>query len=196
MFAKRLFDVSLSLVGLILLSPLFVIVMLLIKIDSTGTVLFLQTRVGRYGKKFRILKFRTMVDKPSKLKVTTGDDSRVTKVGKWLRKYKVDELPQLINVLKGDMSLVGPRPEVPEFVEYYPEKTRELILSVLPGITDDAAIKFSDENKLLSCSDDPKRTYIENILPKKLKMYEEYVRTQSFFRDVWLIFLTVKKILK
>ena len=194
MLVKRLFDFTLSLVGLLFLAPLLLLVAISIKLDSSGPVFFRQARVGIHGKEFYILKFRTMVHQSSGLKITTGDDARITRVGKWLRKYKVDELPQLINVLKGEMSLVGPRPEVPEFVAYYPQETKEVVFSVLPGITDDAAIEFLDENKLLSSSNEPQKTYIEEILPQKLAFYEEYVKRRTLWYDIQLIWRTLRKI--
>ncbi|MDX8398099.1 MAG: sugar transferase [Mariprofundaceae bacterium] len=196
MLVKRIFDVVVSFVGLLLLLPIFLMVAAVIKLGDPGSVFFKQCRIGKNGKEFKILKFRTMKNLPSTLKVTTADDPRITSVGRWLRKYKLDELPQLINVLWGDMSLVGPRPEVPEFVAHYPEEIKSIVLSVLPGITDDAAIKFSDENSLLAHADDPAETYILEILPKKLEMYKAYVESQSFWRDIYLILLTIKKIVR
>jgi lipopolysaccharide/colanic/teichoic acid biosynthesis glycosyltransferase len=159
MFLKRLFDFLSVTIGLIFLSPLFFLIALAIKWDSKGEVLFKQIRVGQYGKLFHVLKFRTMVTDAEKkgAKITTGGDPRITRIGTFLRKYKLDELPQLINVLKGEMSLVGPRPEVPEYVEFYPENLKQIIFTVPPGITDRASIEYRDENEILANSDDPVR---------------------------------------
>ena len=147
---KRIFDFLVSLIGIIILSPIFVIVSIAIKLDSRGEVLFLQKRVGRYGKEFNIYKFRTMVTNAEKIgkQITVGKDSRITRVGAFLRKFKIDELPQLFNVLKGDMSLVGPRPEVPKYVALYNEEQRH-VLDVRPGITDMASLRYKDENDIL-----------------------------------------------
>lgn len=190
---KRLFDIVASAVGLLILSPLFVVVAIWIKLDSKGPVFYRQVRVGRYGKDFRIFKFRSMrVGADSGSLVTIGGrDPRVTKCGYFIRKYKIDELPQLINVLVGDMSFVGPRPEVRHYVNYWtPEQMR--VLEVRPGITDPASIKFRNENDLMANADDPEDYYIHTIMQEKLKLYLEYVDNASFWYDMRLIFRTLK----
>ena len=195
---KRLFDSSISFCGLILVFPVFVLVALWIKIDSRGSVFFRQERVGFQGSLFRIHKFRTMVldaEKEGK-QITIGADPRITTVGRFLRKYKLDELPQLIDVFVGDMSLVGPRPEVPKYIDCYSDDEKHDVLSVKPGITDNASIEFRDENKLLANSNDPESTYINEVLPKKIALYRKYVRERSFFGDVEIIFRTIFLIIK
>jgi len=195
---KRLFDSSISFCGLILVFPVFVLVALWIKIDSRGSVFFRQERVGFQGSLFRIHKFRTMVldaEKEGK-QITIGADPRITTVGRFLRKYKLDELPQLIDVFVGDMSLVGPRPEVPKYIDCYSDDEKHDVLSVKPGITDNASIEFRDENKLLANSNDPESTYINKVLPKKIALYRKYVRERSFFGDVEIIFRTIFLIIK
>jgi lipopolysaccharide/colanic/teichoic acid biosynthesis glycosyltransferase len=186
-----------SLFGLIILSPLFLIIAILIKLDSEGPVFYRGERIGKDGKPFRIFKFRTMVKDAEKLggPSTSVDDPRLTKFGKFLRKYKLDELPQLINVLKGEMSLVGPRPEVPEEVATYSEKEKE-ILKVKPGMTDFASLWDFHEEEILKGSKDPHQTYREKIKPMKLKLALEYVEKRSFFTDLKIIFLTIKKLFK
>lgn len=188
---KRLFDFFTSGLGIIVLSPLFLILATWIKLDSKGSVFYRQVRVGRYNKDFRIFKFRSMrvgADKGS-LVTIGGRDSRVTKSGYWIRKFKLDELPQLINVFIGDMSLVGPRPEVRHYVDYWtPEQMH--VLDVRPGITDPASIKFRNENELMEKAEDPEKYYIEVIMQEKIKLYLEYVEKQNFFYDLGLIFKT------
>ena len=188
---KRLFDIVASACGLIVLSPLFFIVAVWIKLDSTGPVFYRQVRVGRYNKDFKIFKFRSMrvgADKGS-LVTIGGRDPRVTRIGYYLRKFKIDELPQLINVFLGDMSLVGPRPEVRHYVDYWtPEQLH--VLDVRPGITDPASIKFRNENELMESAEDPESFYINVIMQEKLKLYLEYVQNASFWYDVKLIFKT------
>ena len=193
MFAKRIFDLVFVIPGLLILSPVFLVIALLIKRDSDGPVLFKQERAGLHGKPFKVLKFRTMVVDAEKkgAKVTTGGDPRITPSGHWLRKYKLDELPQLINVLKGEMSLVGPRPEVPEYVEFYTDKQKQTVLSVPPGITDIASIEFRNENELLAGSKDPVKDYKEKVLPIKLSYYEQYVKERSLWLDFKLILKTI-----
>ena len=193
MLSKRLFDLFFVIPGLIVLSPFLLIIALVIKLKDGGNVLFKQVRVGKNGKHFEVLKFRTMVLNAEKLgnKVTTGDDPRITPIGRVLRKYKLDELPQLVNVLKGEMSLVGPRPEVPEYVEFYPDEMRNIVLSVPPGMTDKASIEFVNENDLLSGSKDPVSDYKNKVLPIKLKYYVEYVKERSLWLDFSLIIKTV-----
>ena len=194
MILKRIFDFILSLCGLIVLSPLFLLIAILIRIDSPGPVFFRQERVGHLGRLFRMHKFRTMFADVSGISLTVGDDPRVTQCGRFLRRFKIDELPQLIDVLNGDMSLVGPRPEVPRYIAQYPEALRKIVLSVPPGITDIAAIKFKDENELLKNSKDPEKDYIEKILPLKIKYYQEYISRRSLALDLKLIFQTIKAI--
>lgn len=188
---KRLFDMVASGLGLIVLSPLFLILAIWIKLDSKGPVFYRQVRVGRYNKDFRIFKFRSMrigADKGS-LVTIGGHDSRVTRSGYWIRKFKLDELPQLINVFFGDMSLVGPRPEVRHYVDYWtPEQMH--VLDVRPGITDPASIKFRNENELMEQAEDPEKYYIEVIMQEKIKLYLEYVEKHSFWYDLGLIFKT------
>ncbi len=195
---KRLFDLGASFFGLILLAPIFVLSALWIMIDSKGPIFFRQERVGFQGINFRIHKFRTMVlDAEKKGKqITVGADSRITTVGEFLRKYKLDELPQLIDVLVGNMSLVGPRPEVPKYIDYYSDDDKHDVLSVKPGITDNASIEFRDESELLASSKDPEATYINEVLPKKIALYRKYVRERSFFGDVVIIFKTIFLIIK
>ncbi len=187
--AKRAFDVLFSAAVLLLLAPLLLAVAAWIRLDSRGPVFFRQVRVGRHGREFRILKFRTMhVDAPARgPQITVGRDPRITRSGHVLRKYKIDEFPQFINVLVGDMSVVGPRPEVPRYVAMYPAATRELVLSVRPGITDLASIEYRDENELLGRSADPERTYVEQVMPAKLAFCERYVRERSFTGDLGII---------
>ena len=197
MSAKRLLDLVLATSGLIALSPVLSAIALWIKWDSPGPVLFRQTRVGKLGRPFDILKFRTMpvgaeIEGP---KITVRGDSRVTRSGVFLRRKKLDELPQLLNVIRGEMSLVGPRPEVPEYVAQYPASVRGAVLSLRPGITDFAAIEFRDESELLEASPDPHKTYVEEILPAKLELYQKYIREQSFWLDVRLILRTIGTIL-
>lgn len=194
---KRLFDIVASACGLILLSPLFFIVSVWIKLDSIGPVFYRQVRVGRYNKDFKIFKFRTMrigADKGS-LVTIGGRDPRVTRIGYYLRKFKIDELPQLINVFIGDMSLVGPRPEVRHYVNYWtPEQLH--VLDVRPGITDPASIKFRNENELMESAEDPESFYINVIMQEKLKLYLEYVHNASFWYDIKLIFKTIYTVVK
>lgn len=190
---KLLFDFIFSLIGMIILLPLFVVVGLLIKLDSRGPVFYRGVRVGRFGKPFKIYKFRTMVQNAEKLggSSTPDDDPRLTQVGKFLRKYKLDEAPQLLNVLKGEMSFVGPRPQVPEDVALYTEKEKAL-LSVRPGITDYASIRFHNEGEILKGSPDPGKTYVEKIRPEKINLGLQYVQTHSLWVDIKIIFLTFK----
>ncbi|NPA51580.1 MAG: sugar transferase [Aquificae bacterium] len=196
-YIKRILDFVLSLIGLIILLPVFVIVAVLIKKEDGGAVFFRQERVGQNGKLFKIYKFRTMVENAEKLgaQVTKGDDPRITKIGKILRKYKIDELPQLINVLKGEMSLVGPRPEVPKYVKAYPKDYAE-ILKVKPGITDYASLEYIDEEKLLKGAENPEEVYIKQILPEKIKFYKKYLKEISFTTDLKLILRTILRIVR
>jgi len=198
MRGKHLFDYVSSLAGLVFLSPLFVVIAVWIRIDSTGPVFFRQVRVGRYGRPFRIFKFRTMyADAEARgRKVTVGDDSRITRAGRFLRKFKFDELPQLFNVIKGEMSLVGPRPEVPRFVESYPEEVRRQVLSIRPGITDFASILYKNESTVLAGAADPEATYVNVVLPGKLKHYVRYVSERTFWLDFKIILLTLMEIIR
>ena len=195
--AKRLFDVLAAGAGLLVLSPLLLGVALWIRLDSKGPVLFRQVRIGRHGVPFEIVKFRTMADRPDTgRQLTVGQDPRVTRAGRFLRRYKLDELPQLLNVLEGSMSLVGPRPEVPRYVECYPPAARSAVLSVRPGITDLAAILYKDESTVLGQARDPERAYLETILPVKLEYYQRYVRERSFWLDLRIIFRTLAAIVR
>jgi Sugar transferases involved in lipopolysaccharide synthesis len=191
---KRFFDFFLSLIGLTILSPILIIVSILIKVDSNGPVFFMQTRVGKNGEYFKIFKFRTMiVDAEKKGKqITVGKDNRITKVGATLRKYKIDELPQLINVLVGNMSLVGPRPEVPKYVNLYTEDQKK-VLHVKPGITDLASIKYRDENDILATVDNPEEYYIGIIMKDKINLNLEYINTSNVFLDFMIIIKTIIK---
>ena len=191
--AKRLFDLLLSGIGLVMLAPVLLLIAALIKLDSPGPVMFRQERVGRFGKPFRIHKFRTMRHEPAGqgLQITVGADRRITRVGGFLRASKLDELPQLLDVWLGDMSLVGPRPEVPRYVAHYPAHLREKVLSVRPGITDIASIEYRDESAVLARAADPEHAYIHEVLPHKLAMAAQYVDEASMWLDVRLIARTV-----
>ena len=192
---KRLFDVLSAALALVVLFPLLVLIAIWIKLDSPGPVFFRQVRVGRFEIPFRIHKFRTMrVNAEYAGRLTVGRDSRITRSGHFLRKTKLDELPQLIDVLFGRMSVVGPRPEVIEFINCYTDEVRDKVLSVRPGITDKASIEMVDENDILSGYDDPKQAYIDIILPIKQAYYIEYVDSHSMILDFKLILLTIKKI--
>ena len=189
---KRLFDIVASGLGLLILSPLFLIVAIWIKLDSPGPVFFRQVRVGRFNKDFRIFKFRTMrvgSDKGSQITIG-GRDPRVTRAGYWLRRFKIDELPQLINVFIGDMALVGPRPEVRHYVDMYtPEQMH--VLDVRPGITDAASIMFRNESEYLEQADDPEKHYVEVLMPKKLELYLKYVNNHALMGVICLILKTL-----
>lgn len=194
---KRLLDITASGIGLLLLSPIFLVLAIWIKLDSQGPVFYRQVRVGRGNRNFRIFKFRSMrvgSDKGSLITVG-GRDSRVTRSGYFIRKYKFDELPQLINVFIGDMSLVGPRPEVRRYVDLYNQEQLH-VLDVKPGITDPASIKYRNENELLEQADYPEQYYIDVIMPDKLRLNLEYATNQSFFGDLKLIFKTFKAIIE
>ena len=192
---KRLFDIVASGFGLLVLSPLLLILAIWIKLDSAGPIFYRQVRVGRGNMDFRIFKFRSMRVGSDKGSLVTigGRDPRVTRSGYYIRKYKFDELPQLINVLLGDMSLVGPRPEVRHYVDYWtPEQMH--VLDVRPGITDPASIRFRNENELMAAADDPESYYIHVIMQEKIKLYLEYVQNASFWYDIKLIFQTLRVI--
>ena len=180
MACKRAFDFLCSFLGLTVLSPVLLVVSVLVAVTSPGGVFFRQERIGKDGKPFRIFKFRSMRKDNAGLKITTGNDSRITPVGRFLRKSKIDELPQLINVLVGDMSFVGPRPEVADYVNLYTPYQRQVLL-VRPGITGLASIRFRNENDLLTASDDPNRTYVEQIMPRKIDLDLEYIPHASVF---------------
>ena len=189
--AKRAIDVALSTVGLTILSPVLMGIGLWIRCDSPGPALFRQERVGLGGRAFRIHKFRTMhVHDGKGPLVTARGDARITRAGRWLRRTKLDELPQLIDVLKGDMSLVGPRPEVPHYMALYPEPARAAILSVRPGITDRAAIEFRDEERLLASADDPDAAYVAHIMPVKQRYYLDYVAHHTVAGDLRILWDT------
>jgi len=195
---KRIIDIIISVLGIITLSPLFILIAIIIKAESRGPVLFRQKRVGKNEKIFKIDKFRTMTDKAWQkgTHITISEkDPRITKIGKFLRKYKIDELPQLFNIIKGDMSLVGPRPEIPEYVDIYTPEQKK-VLSVKPGITDLASIKYINENKILSKSKDWKNSYINKIMPDKLKINLEYIKKKSLFLDFYIIFKTILNVSK
>lgn len=191
--SKRLFDWLLSSLGLLLLAPVMLAIALLVKLDSPGPVFFRQERVGRHGVPFRIHKFRTMRHSPAAegLQITVGEDDRITRVGRWLRSSKLDELPQLWDVWRGAMSLVGPRPEVPRYVAHYPAELRAKVLSVRPGITDIASIEYRDESAVLAAASDPERAYVEQVLPHKLALAARYVEQASVWGDLRLIMRTL-----
>jgi lipopolysaccharide/colanic/teichoic acid biosynthesis glycosyltransferase len=196
MLIKRIFDLLAAGAGLLLLSPLLLCLACWIRLDSSGPVFFRQQRVGRFGHLFRIHKFRTMrVDAERHGQLTVGADQRVTRAGQFLRKTKLDELPQLIDVVCGQMSLVGPRPEVPRYVQHYPADVRDKVLALRPGITDWASIRMIDENEILGSADDPEQAYLEQVLPEKLDYYVRYADTHSLAEDVRIIFATLLKII-
>ncbi len=194
---KRLFDIFFSAFGLLILFPFFLLIALLIKINSRGPAFYKQERIGKGGKPFKMIKFRTMqIDSDSKGLLTIGGkDSRVTTIGYYLRKFKIDELPQLVNVLMGDMSFVGPRPEVKKYVDLYTTEQRE-VLSVKPGITDYASIEYRDESAMLAGSENPEEFYTTVVMPAKLKINLEYINDRNILTDVKIIFKTVLTIFK
>ena len=195
MLIKRTFDMVIATIGLILLSPLLLLVGLAILLFDGTPVFFLQARVGRDGEEFFIRKFRTMRSSSAGTKISASSDSRVTPVGRFLRRSKLDELPQLINVLEGSMSLVGPRPEVPEFARYWSEEERRVILSVRPGVTDPASVEFRNESDLLDQVDDPERYYVDVLLPKKASAYVQYVRSRTTVGDLRIILDTARVVI-
>jgi lipopolysaccharide/colanic/teichoic acid biosynthesis glycosyltransferase len=194
---KRLFDILFSLLGLVLLLPIFLIISIIILIDDGLPIFYKQTRIGKNFQPFKLLKFRSMFqNKTSDSLITIGNrDERITKSGYFIRKYKIDELPQLMNVLIGNMSIVGPRPEVKKYVDLY-DAQQQQILSIKPGITDYASIVYSNENELLAKSQEPEKTYIQEVLPHKLSLNLKYLNEQSFMTDIKIIFNTIKKIIK
>ncbi|PWH82373.1 glycosyl transferase [Algibacter marinivivus] len=194
--SKRLFDIIFSIIGLVLLFPFLLIIAILIKLDSRGPIFFIQGRVGKNNKDFNIFKFRTMrVESDKKGLLTLGNnDSRITKIGYILRRYKVDEFPQLINIIKGDMSFVGPRPELRYYVNYYNEDDMK-IFQVRPGITGLASLKYRNEVELLKAAKNPEEFFIKTIIPDKLKFNKEYIKRRNLFFDLKLICLTIIKVI-
>jgi len=195
---KRLFDFVFSFLGLFISSPILLVVAIMIKFDSKGPVFYRGVRAGRHEKPFKIFKFRTMIPKAEKLggPSTSGDDPRLTKIGKFLKRYQLDELPQLINVVKGEMSLVGPRPEVKMYVDMLSEEERKIIFSVRPGMTDFASLWNFHEGEILKGSSDPEKTYLEKVRPRKIELQLKYIEERSFWLDIKLIFKTILKIFK
>ena len=193
LFIKRLFDILASLFGILVMAIPMIIISIAIKLDSKGPVFFKQKRVKKNNKDFTILKFRTMVvDAPELgMAITVGDDPRITKVGKFLRKTKLDEFPQLFNVLVGDMSFVGPRPEVRKYVDMYSDSDKD-ILKIRPGITDLASIKYRDESEILDKSDNPEKTYVEEIMPNKIELNKQYIENINLLNDIKIILQTLK----
>jgi len=192
-----MFDVVLAGLGLVLILPLLAVLAVWVKLDSPGPVFFRQERVGRHGVPFRIHKLRTMhgAQDATAPQVTVGADARITRAGRWLREHRLDELPQLIDVLAGSMSLVGPRPEVPRYVAHYPPALRDKVLSVRPGITDPASLEFLDEASMLAAATDPERAYVESVLPAKLRLAAEYVDHASPARDLQVLCATLRTLL-
>lgn len=190
---RRLLDILVSALALLALQPVFAVIALLVKVDSKGPVFFRQKRVGKAGKLFSIHKFRTMhiLERGDEMQISPSNDRRVTKVGVLLRKYKLDELPQLLDVLRGSMSLVGPRPEVPRYVDLFPEQVRQVILSVRPGITDLASVAYRSEGDLLANSEDPEQTYINDILPKKIELSCWHIQHGTFLIDLRILLKTI-----
>ena len=189
---KKLFDITASFFGILILSPLFIFISLWVGLSSKGGVFYKQIRVGKNNKDFKLYKFRSMrVNSDKQGLLTVGSkDSRITKAGYFIRKYKIDELPQLFNVLKGDMSFVGPRPEVRRYVDLYSEEQMK-VLSVRPGITDTASIKYRNENDILSSASNPEEYYIQHIMPDKLKINIDYINKRTFVKDIKIIFQTI-----
>jgi len=194
---KRIFDLVFALLGLIAASPLFLVIISFIKLDSPGSVFYRGERVGKEGKLFKVYKFRTMFSDAEKLggPSTSDDDPRITKFGRFLRKYKLDELPEFINILRGEMSFVGPRPEVLSEVKTYDEETKRIILSVKPGLTDFASLWDIREGEILRGSKNPHQTYREKIGPEKIRLQLKYIKERSLLTDLKIIFLTLKKLL-
>lgn len=197
MILKRFFDVVFAIVIILLLTPLFLVIAIIVSLNSKGGVIYLQNRVGKNGTEFKLYKFRTMYLNSDRMGLLTigYNDYRITPVGYWLRKYKLDELPQLFNVLIGDMSFVGPRPEVQKYVQLYTENQLR-VLSIKPGITDWASIKYFNENELLANSINPEELYINKIIPSKISQNLEYIDNRNFWMDAKIIFYTFKKLFK
>jgi len=195
--AKRSMDLVLCLAALPLALPLMAAIAVWVRLDSAGPALFRQQRVGRHGRLFHIHKFRTMRVRSSQAGplITVAGDARVTRAGRWLRRTKLDELPQLLDVIRGNMSLVGPRPEVPRYMALYPDEARRLILSVRPGVTDRATIEFRDEERLLAAASDPERAYVEQVMPIKQRYYLDYVARRSLAGDVGILIDTLRAVL-
>ncbi|MDD4897570.1 MAG: sugar transferase [Candidatus Paceibacterota bacterium] len=193
---KRIFDIIFSLFGIVITFPIWILAVFLIKKDSSGPIFYIAKRIGKGGVPFRMYKFRTMVNNADKIggPSTAGDDIRLTKTGKFLKRFQIDELPQLINILKGDMSFVGPRPEVKMYVDMMTEEEKNVILSVKPGITDYASLWNFSEWKVLSGSMDPERDYLEKIRPKKIRLQIKYVKERNFWIDIKIILKTILKI--
>ena len=189
---KRLFDLIFSILGLMFLSPLFLIFSILILIDSKGNVFYIQQRVGKNSKDFKLFKFRTMAENSDKAGLLTigNDDNRITNIGSWLRRYKLDELPQLINIFIGDMSFVGPRPEVRKYVDLY-NYGQLKVLAIKPGLTDYASLKYINESEILASYSDPEKAYIDKIMPEKLALNLQYIKQQSFLTDIKILAKTV-----
>ena len=196
-FIKRILDILITLIGIILFFPVIIMVSLIILISSGYPVFFLQERVGKDWKIFKIIKFRTMVKNAEKMGIgiSSHEDSRITEIGKFLRKFKIDEIPQFFNVLLGDMSLVGPRPELLKYAEYYMEDYSE-ILKIKPGITDYASLEFRNENELLKDSDNNEKIYLNKILPDKIQLYKKYLREANLLTDIKIIFSTFKVLIR
>ena len=194
--SKRLLDLTVAGGALLLLWPVMLAVALAVKLDSPGPVFFRHIRVGRFGVPFRIHKFRTMRHAPESLPLTVGEDVRITRVGRWLRRTRLDELPQLLDVLRGDMSLVGPRPEVPRYVAHYPSSLRDRALAVRPGITDPASLQHADEARLLAQAADPERFYIEQILPAKVAQAVAYAESATLATDLAVLRRTLRFLLR
>ncbi|MGZ3866710.1 MAG: sugar transferase [Bacteroidia bacterium] len=194
---KRCFDIVFAIIGILFFSPFLILIAIAIMVDSRGGIFYKQVRVGKNNVDFKILKFRTMKVNSDKSGLLTvgARDNRITRVGYFLRKYKLDELPQLFNVLSGEMSFVGPRPEVRKYVEMYNAEQKK-VLDVKPGITDYASIEYSNENEVLAKSNTPEQTYINEIMPHKLSLNLKYINEQSFFTDVRIIFRTIFKVVK
>jgi len=194
---KRQFDLFFSLIGISLFLPLGALIGLLIKIEDGGPIFYIQERIGHRGKSFRMIKFRTMVRDADKMgsAITIGNDARITSVGRWLRRFKLDEFPQLFNVLKGEMSFVGPRPEVPKYVAVYNDMERE-VLNLVPGITDPASVIYRNESEILGGFQDPEKQYIEKIMPNKIRINLEYARRANIMSDIFVILQTLGLLFK
>ena len=196
-YGKRIFDLFLAIPSLIILSPVFLISAILIKLESPGPIIFAQERIGQNGKIFKLYKFRTMIKDASKVgpPVTTANDPRITKVGKLLRKYKIDEMLQIINIIKGDMSVIGPRPEIKKYVEMFKDEYKE-ILKIKPGMTDYALIAFRNEEEILAKFENVEEGYIKEIMPKKIELYKKYIKDMSLLTDIKIFFKSIWEILK
>jgi lipopolysaccharide/colanic/teichoic acid biosynthesis glycosyltransferase len=191
---KRLFDLVASALGIVVLFPAILIIAVAVRLDSPGPAFFRQVRVGRYGRQFEIFKFRSMQNSPPSdgPLISTSLDRRITRIGGFLRRRKLDELPQLFNVFAGDMSIVGPRPEVPKYVELYPPHLKTLILSVRPGITDEASLEFRNEGEMLAAAADSEHFYVDHILPRKLSIYARYAQNHTFANDIRIVWRTAQ----